>query len=54
MRRLQFALTCAALNQIDLSHVTPILEYASIVWDGCSTISSDSIEKLQNELLHVL
>ena len=49
MCRLQFTLTCAALNQIYLSYVIPILEYASIVWDGCSKTSSDSIEKLQNE-----
>ena len=45
MRRLQVTLTRAALNQIDLSYVRPILEYASIVWDGCSKTSSDSIEK---------
>ena len=48
MRRLQFTLTRAARNQIYLSHVILILEYASIVWDGC-TKTSDLIEKLQNE-----
>ena len=31
MRRLQFTLTRATLNQIYLSHVRPILEYSSIV-----------------------
>ena len=54
MRRLQFTLTCAALNQIYLSYVRPILEYASIVWDGCSKTSSDSFEKLQNEAARIV
>ena len=49
MRRLQFILTRAALNQIYSSYVRPILEYSSIVRDGCSIPCSDSIEKLQNE-----
>ena len=48
MRRLQFTLTRAARNQSYLSYVRPILEYASIVWDGC-TKTSYLIEKFQNE-----
>ena len=49
MRRLQSTLTRATLNQIYLSYVRPILEYSSIVWDGCSVMCSESLEKLQNE-----
>ena len=30
-------------------HINDSLETASIVWDGCSKTSSDSIERLQNE-----
>ena len=54
MRRLQFTLTRAALNQIYLSYVRPILEYSSIVWDGCSASCSDSIDKLQNEAARIV
>ena len=54
MRRLKFTLTRAALNQIYLSYVRPILEYSSIVWDGCSALCSDSIEKLQNEAARIV
>ena len=54
MRRLQFTLTRAALNQIYLSYVRPILEYSSIVWDGCTVVSSNSIEKLQNEAARIV
>ena len=54
MRRLQFTLTRVALNQIYLSYVRPILEYSSIVWDGCSVSCSDSIDKLQNEAARIV
>ena len=54
MRRLQFTLTRAALNQIYLFYVRPILEYSSIVWDGCSVSCSDSIDKLQNEAARIV
>ena len=54
MRRLQFILTRAALNQIYLSYVRPILEYSSIVWDGCSVSCWDSIKKLQNEAARIV
>ena len=54
MRRFQFTPTRAALNQIYLSYVRPILEYASIVWDGCSASCSDSIDKLQNEAARIV
>ena len=54
MRRLQFTLTRAALNQIYLSYVRPILEYSSIVCDGCSVMCSESLEKLQNEAARIV
>ena len=49
MRRLKFTLTRKTLNQIYLSYIAPVLEYASIVWDGCSESCSNSLQKLQNE-----
>ena len=45
MRKLEFSLSRIALNQIYFSHVLPILEYSSIVWDGCSQRDTDILEK---------
>ena len=36
MRLLKFKLTRDSLNQIYISYLRPILEYASPVWDNCS------------------
>ena len=49
MRRLKFILSRAALNYIYMAYARPILEYSSIVWDGCTTQDLDSLEKLQHE-----
>ena len=54
MRRLKFTLSRAALNQIYLAYVRPILEYSSIVWDGCTTQDLNSLEKLQHEAARVV
>ena len=54
MRKLKFKLSRSALNQIYISYVRPLLEYASIVWDGCNTNDSDSLEKLQNEAARIV
>ena len=32
----------------------PIPEYSSIVWDGCSVMCSESLEKLQNEVARIV
>ena len=49
MRRLKFTFSRAALNQIYLAYVRPILEYLSAVWNGCNSKDLNSPEKLQNE-----
>ena len=54
MRRPKFTLSRAALNQIYLAYVRPILEYSSIVWDGCTTQDLNSLEKLQNEAARIV
>ena len=36
MRKLKYRFTRQALNQMYVSYVRPLLEYSSIVWDGCS------------------
>ena len=54
MRKLKFTLSRVALNQIYSSYVLPILEYSSIVWDGCSQQDSESLERLQNEAARIV
>ena len=45
MRKLKFSFSLNALNQIYFSYLLPVLEYVSIVWDGCAAHSSDTLEK---------
>ena len=49
MRKLKFSLSRSALNQMFMSYMLPILEYASVVWDGCSEQDSVTLQKVQNE-----
>ncbi len=54
MRKLKFKLTRRALNQIYISYMRPILEYASIVWDGCAEYEKDLLDKIQNEAARIV
>ncbi|MCG7882888.1 MAG: hypothetical protein JAY96_15005, partial [Candidatus Thiodiazotropha endolucinida] len=54
MRRLKFSFSRQALNQMFFSYLRPLLEYSSIVWDGCTNQDRDSLEKLQNEAARVV
>ena len=54
MRALKFKLKRSTLNQIYISYMWPILEYASIVWDGCNDYEKDSLEKLEYEAARVV
>ena len=54
MRTLKFTLTRIALNQIYFSFVLPVLEYSSIVWDGCSQQDSIALDRLQNEAARIV
>ena len=36
MRTLKYSISRNALNQMYMSFMLPVIEYASIVWDGCS------------------
>ena len=49
MLRLKYSLGRNALNQIYISYMLPIVEYASAVWDGCSKQDSVTLQKVQNE-----
>ena len=54
VRTLKFTLNRIALNQIYMPYVLPILEYPSIVWDGCTVQDSNALEKLQNEAARIV
>ena len=49
MRKLKFSLSWNALNQMFMSYMLPILEYASVVWDWCSEQDSVTLQKVQNQ-----
>ena len=49
MRKLKYSLSRNALNLMYMSYMLPILEYASVVWDGCSEQDSLTLKKVQNE-----
>ena len=36
MRAVKYKLSRKALNNIYISYIRPILEYAAVVWDGCT------------------
>lgn len=54
MRLLKFKLRRESLNQIYISFMRPILEYASVVWDNCTLAEKDTLEKLQNEAARIV
>ena len=54
MRKLKNTFNTQALNQIYISYVLPILEYSSIVWDGCTSQESQTLEKMQNEAARIV
>ena len=49
MRKLKYSISRNALNQIYMSYLLPVVEYASVVWDGCSERDSQTLQKIQNE-----
>ena len=49
MRKPKYSLNRNALNQMYMSYMLLIVEYASVVWDGCSEQDSVTLQKVQNE-----
>ena len=37
------------MKLICLHHLLPIIEFASLVWDGCTQQDSNTLQKIQNE-----
>ncbi len=47
MRLLKFKLKRQTLNNIYISYLRPLLEYASVVWDNCANYEKDILDKIQ-------
>ena len=54
MRKLKYTFSRQALNQMYISYVRPLLEYSSIVWDGCSDQDKNALERFQNEAARIV
>lgn len=54
MRMLKFKIKRVTINQIYISYLRPILEYASIVWDNCAQYEKDTLERLQYDAARVV
>ena len=54
MCKLKYTFNRQALSQIYISYVLPILEYSSIVWDGCTSHESQTLENLRNEAARIV
>ena len=49
MHKLKYSISINALNQMYMSYLLPVVEYASVVWDGCSEPDSQTLQKIKNE-----
>ena len=54
LRKLKMLLSRKCLNSMYLSFIRPILEYADIVWDGCTEIESNRLEGIQKEAARIV
>ena len=54
MRKFKYSFSRQALNQMYVSYVRPLLEYSSIVWDGCTERDKTALERLQNEAARIV
>ena len=54
MRTLKFRLKRDSLNQIYVSFLRPVLEYASVVWDNCTKREKENLEKIQIEAARIV
>ena len=54
MRKLKYSLSRNALNQMYMSYMLPIVEYASVVCDRCSEQDLVTLQKVQNEVARLV
>ena len=51
---MKYTVSRMALNQMYVSYLSPILEYSSVVWDGCTENNSCLLEKIQHEAARIV
>ena len=49
MRKLKYPISRNVLNQMYMSYLLPVVEYASVAWYECSERDSQTLQKIQNE-----
>ena len=54
MQMLKFRLKRSTLNQIYITYLRPLLEYASVVWDNCTLSEKESLDKIQYEAARIV
>ena len=54
MRKIKYSVNKKTLSQLYTSFLRPILEYSSVVWDGCTQSEQDSLEKIQHEAARIV
>ena len=54
MRKIKYTVSRKTLNQIYISHLRPLLEYACVVWDGCALYEKEMLNKIQNEAARIV
>ena len=54
MRRLRFCLNRKSLENIYLTFISPILEYADVVWDNCTNYEKQELDNLQAEAARIV
>ena len=54
MRKIKLSVKRKTLEQLYTSFLRPILEYASVVWDGCTVLEKDKLEKIQHEAARIV
>ena len=50
LKKLKFRIGRKNLSKLYISFIRPTIEYASIVWDGCSAHDIEKLEKYRNRL----
>lgn len=54
LKTLKYKLNRASLNSLYKSHVRPLMEYADVIWDGCSEGEANILETVQYEAARVV
>ena len=54
LRSLKFKLKRKMLNQLYIPYLRPLIEYASVAWDGCTVGEKQQLEHFQSEAARIV